>query len=127
VIDAAARALVGIAVNNVPLAQLCGWQAETFGTSVRRWATQLGVAKPLVTNQRAISAARHGVAASVAAYRDTGGDAGRLDRLRANLPDLLAACGPAGHLAGEPAFDVKEIAGSLTERLMATVDDGWSS
>jgi hypothetical protein len=122
----AAQTLVGLQVNGIPLSELADWTATRFSADgpVHRWAVQLTQLQPVIPGRRLLSAARQGIAAGVLAYRmvASGGDNG-LARLRANLPTLLASCGPPGVLAARPALEVGTLADRLADLLMAADND----
>jgi hypothetical protein len=122
----AAQTLVELPVNGIPLHEVAGWTATRFSADgpVRRWAVQLTQLQPLIPGRSELAAARQGVAAGVLAYHAvaSGGDSG-IARLRANLPALLASCGPPGVLAARPALEVDTLADRLAELLLAVDDD----
>ncbi|WP_018680429.1 hypothetical protein [Actinokineospora enzanensis] len=119
VVPDVAAALAGLTVAGHTLPQLCGWTPEAFsaGGKVEQWARQLPTDAPNPTGIEAGAAARWGVAGGVAAAARA--EAGDLDRIRVNLTEQLALCGPDGHLAGGDEADVDPIAERLTDRLLA--------
>lgn len=122
----AAQTLVELPVNGIPLRELAGWTATRFSADgpVHRWAVQLTQRQPVIPGRSDLAAARQGIAAGVLAYQNvaSGGDSG-LARLRANLPTLLASCGPPGVLAAQPALEVGNLADRLAELLLAVGDE----
>ena len=121
----AARALIDLPVNGVPLREVVGWTATRFAQDgpVRRWAIQLSQPEPVIPKRAAPEAARQGIAAGVLAYRMSASGSGDLARVRANLPDFLASCGPPGVLAAEPPQDAGALADRLANLLMTIGDD----
>jgi hypothetical protein len=125
----AARALIELSVNGVPLREVAGWTPTRFALDgpVQRWAVQLAQPEPIIPGRAAPEAARLGIAASVLAYRMSASESGDLARVRANLSTFLASCGPPEVLAGEPVQDVGALADRLTDLPMAVGDDMDSS
>jgi hypothetical protein len=122
----AARALVELPVLGMPLRDLAGWTASSFAENgrVEQWAIQLAQPKPVIAGRNALSAARQAIAAGVLAYRSavTSAD-GDLGRLRANLPTLVASCGPPGVLAAGPPSNLDALAERLTGVLLHHGDE----
>jgi hypothetical protein len=126
VVPRAAQTLVDLPVDGIPLREVAGWTATRFSADgpVRRWAVQLTRLQPVIPGRGDLAAARQGIAAGVLAYQDAAraGDS-VLGRLRANLPALLASCGPPGVLAAGPAEKAGALADRLAELLLAVGDE----
>jgi hypothetical protein len=120
-----ARALVELRVRGIPLRDLTGWTPSFADQGrVEQWASQLGKPKPVITGRNTLSAARQAIAAGVLAYRDSvAAEDGDLARLRANLPTVLASCGPPGVLAAAPMPDLDALAERFTRVLLHEGDE----
>lgn len=126
----AAKTLVELPVNGMPLRDVAGWTAKRFAPDgpVQRWAVQLAQPEPVIPGRSELAAACQGIAAGVLAYRTAATESdSALARVRANLPALLASCGPPGVLAAEPAFEVGTLADRLTGLLLTVGDDADAS
>ncbi|MFI9811393.1 hypothetical protein [Saccharothrix variisporea] len=114
---AAAKVLVDLPVDGVPLRELCGFDARAFGDDGRvgAWARAVATSSPVITGRADREAARLGVAGGVAAYLSAVGADAAVESVRDNLPARLAECGPTGVLAGAADLDVATIAARLAE------------
>ncbi|MBC3191823.1 hypothetical protein H7X46_12190 [Pseudonocardia sp. C8] len=127
--QAVAEALATLDVGGISLREVCGWAPGVLGADgpVARWTAALRSARPTIPGREAPTAAIHGIAGGVRAYRELveeaagGGDvAARRHRLAATLPELLASCGPPGVLAAQAPPDTVAVAERLTAHLFTT-------
>jgi hypothetical protein len=123
----AAATLVNLPVSNHSLRELCAVAAQRYtpGNDIPRWAERLVQDAPTIAQRQKRVAARTGITAGVRAFLDATAtqNTGRLDRLRRNLADVLATCGPSGVLAQAPAVRVDDLADQLADRLLAVTDE----